>query len=102
MYIVPKEKGPWIAPEAWFRLIDNFDLAGDDVVDGSLPAGYFPASPHTEPSDDVDGTPDFQLIKVLDVFAFPRSDLMPGGFDGLEAVRCEVFAWKQKKKESVK
>lgn len=75
--------------------LEGFDLAGDDVVDGSLLAGHFPALPNAKPSDDVDGTPDFQLIEVLDFFAFPRSDVMPGCFDGLATVLCEVFGFRE-------
>ena len=73
--------------------LEGFDLAGDDVVDRYRLAGHFPALPHAKPSDDVDGIPDFQLIEVLDIFTFPRSDVMPGGFDGLATVLCEIFAF---------
>ena len=72
--------------------LEGFDLVGDDVVDRYILAGHFPALPHTKPSDDVDGTPDFQLFEVLDFITFPRSDVMPGGFDSLATVLCEVFA----------
>ena len=73
--------------------LEGFDLGGDDVVNRYILAGRFPALPHAKPSDDVDGTPDFQLIEVLDFFAFPRCYVMPGGFDGLATVLCEVFAF---------
>ena len=73
--------------------LEGFDLAGIDVVDRYRLAGHSPALPHAKPSDDVDRLPDFQLIEVLDFFAFPRSDVMPGGFDGLAAVLSEVFAF---------
>ncbi len=56
-------------------------------------AGHFSALPHAKPSDDVDGIPDFQLIEMLDFFTFPRGDVMPGGFDGLATVLCEVLAF---------
>jgi hypothetical protein len=61
--------------------LEGFDLAGDDVVDSYWLSGSFRAFPQTKPSDDVNGTPDFQLIEILDVFAFHRSDVMPGGLD---------------------
>lgn len=73
--------------------LEGFNLVGNDVVDRYRLAGHFPALPNAKPSDDVDGTPDFQLFEVLDFFAFPRSDVMPGGFDGLATVLCEVFAF---------
>ena len=38
----------------------------------------------------MDGTPDFQLFEVLDFFAFPRSDVMPGGFDDMTAILRSV------------
>ena len=80
--------------------LEGFDLAGDDVVDRYRLACHSPALPHAKPSDDVDGIPDFQLIEVLDIFTFPRSDVMPGGFDGLAAVLCEVFAFSDDEKVS--
>lgn len=75
--------------------LEGFDLGGDDVVYRYRLAGHFPALPHTKPSDDVDCIPDFQLIEVLDFFAFPRSDVMPGCFDGLATVLCEVFGFRE-------
>ena len=80
--------------------LDGFDLAGDDVVDRYILAGHFPALHHAKPSDDVDGTPDFQMLEVLDFFAFPRCYVMPGGFDGLATVLCEVFAFSDDEKVS--
>ena len=73
--------------------LEGFDHTGDDIVDRYILAGRFPALPHAKPSDDVDGAPDFQLIEVFDFFTFPRRDVMPGGFDGLATVLCEVFAF---------
>ena len=72
--------------------LEGFDHTGDDVVDRYILAGRFSALPHAKSSDDVDGTPDFLLFEVLDFFAFPRCYVMPGGFEGLAAVLCEVFA----------
>ena len=80
--------------------LEGFNFVGNDVVDRYMLAGHFPALPHAKPSDDVDGIPDFQLIEVLGFFAFPRSDVMPGGFDGLAAVLSEVFAFSDDEKVS--
>ena len=61
--------------------LEGFHLACDDVVNRSLLTGGSGAISHTKPSDDVDGIPDFKLVEILDVFTFPRSDVVPGGLN---------------------
>lgn len=72
--------------------LHEFHFAGDDVTIGDFFANALPAFPDTDSSDDVDVSSGCQKIQIGDLFAFPRSDMVPGVFDDRTAILSVIAA----------